>query len=479
VELDARALAALSEKKLDIALQLRNANFFAFTETGFDAAIGNPPFVRLRHLTDDEQKLASQSAKESLGQEMDPSGSTWMPFVLHAARCLSKGGAFAFVLPLDVTFVRYARPFWRQLAGSFGALRLIRVRERLFPDLSQDVVLLMGEQAGGCTQEVRFEAYASFDDVVAERAEVQSDLSVDRILRGERAFLWALLPPQLQELLRVELAALLEPASNVCRFRIGYVSGDRDYFHPSREMIHSFALGRDHLHPTIASARSLRSTGLYTSGIPSERAEVLFNPVKDRLGPGERQYIDIGELIQVSHGYKCRTREPWYNVPYVTPPDIILSVFSDRPLVAINDANCAVSNSFLSGSLLRIDAPTFVSRWYNSLTLLECELNVHALGGGVFVLVPREAASVRLMNTLSSSSRLLRRIDSAMRQRRIAAAYEAGDDHLLSAAPVLTRSHLELIRDGVALLRSWRLPLASNSNISSEEVDEQFAFLET
>ena len=59
-----------------------------------------------------------------MNQMMDPSGSLWMPFLLHAMRFLSIGGRLSFVLPYEFTYVRYARPLWGMLRDKFGSLRV-------------------------------------------------------------------------------------------------------------------------------------------------------------------------------------------------------------------------------------------------------------------------------------------------------------------------------------------------------------------
>ncbi len=478
VEISHQAIERSSAEIPSSRITFVHSDFLLHTSKQYSAVIGNPPFVRLRHLAAPERQRALAAASATLGHEMDPSGSIWMPFVLHACHRLRAGGALAMVLPLDATYVRYARPFWRFLAESFSALRVVRVRERLFPELSQDVVLLFADGAGGRTSTVRFEAFADLSSLVSGRAEHRRDVDTTEVVRGERAFLSALLHPRLQALLQGPIAGRLVPAAQFARFRIGYVAGDKHFFHPTHDLVRQYELKRSSLVPTIASARSLRRCGLFTSGIPSTKQERLFLPSAAALCRGEANYVASGEKSGVAAGYKCRVRYPWYRVPYVTPPDIVMSVFSDRPLVAINDSGKAVSNSFLCGTLLLDTAEAFACRWYNSLTLLQCELNVHSLGGGVFVLVPREAAAVKLLKSIASPKRLIARIDSALQRGDLIAAYESGDQSILQAREGLSSTDVALIQEGVATLRMWRNPSGRPESISEKQVDEQFALLE-
>lgn len=478
VELSLDAIRSASASLRSDNVEFVHADFMDHSESTYDAAIGNPPFVRLRHLSAPERVKAISVAERILAQPMDPAGSVWMPFLLHATRRLRVDGCLTMVLPLDVTFVRYARPLWRFLSQSYGGLRVVRVRERLFPELSQDVVLLFADHAGSSTEAVQFEAFSSVARLTAGSADVRKDVAVKDIVVGERAFLRALLQPELCELLEHELDARLEPIGKSVRLRIGYVAGDKSFFHPTRETIRDYALRRRSLVPAIASARGLRGGGLFTSGIAPERTEQLFLPHSTSFQDGEAAYIRHGVRSGVSKGYKCRVRTPWFIVPYVAPPDLILSVFSDRPLLAVNDAGLSVSNSFLCGTLLAHDARTLACRWYNSLTLLECELNVHSLGGGVFVMVPREAAAVRLLRDLPKSQKLVNQIDRALKSGDVTQAYNAGDRALTVGITGLTASQLELVREGVETLRMWRNPAPRRGGSLVEEVDEELSLLE-
>src|SRR5262249_47492619 len=141
-------------------------DFLALQPFPVDAVIGNPPYVRLRHLPPSEAARARSAAAEVLGAQMDPSGSIWMPFVLHAASFLRRGGRMAFVLPYDLTYVRYARPLWRHLGDSFSAIRVVRIHERVFPEIMQDVVLFFAEGYEGRTDRVDYETYERVDDFV-------------------------------------------------------------------------------------------------------------------------------------------------------------------------------------------------------------------------------------------------------------------------------------------------------------------------
>src|SRR5207247_475023 len=106
-----------------------------------------------------------------------------------------------------------------------------------------------------------------------------------------------------------------------------------------------------------------------------------------RLTVGEQRFIKMGEKNGVSARYKCRVRDPWFVVPGIKVPDVVLTVFSERPVLLVNDGNYFASNSLLCGYCRNVTREAIAACWYTSLTLLQCELEVHALGGGVMIMV--------------------------------------------------------------------------------------------
>ena len=432
-----------------------HSDFLAVTPFAVDAIVGNPPYVRLRHLPESEARRALTVAQSVLGQPMDPSGSVWMPFVLHATRFLRSGGRLALVLPYDFTYVRYARPLWRYLGDNFAALRLVRVRERIFSDILQDVVLLFADGFGGSTTCVDFDAFETNAELICQAPFGSATVEVADIEIGERPFMEALLPAELRSLLHGRLNELTVELGSLARFNIGYVSGDKTFFHPSPDRIERHALPASALRPAVTSARRVRGSGIFTSGLPPASKSWLFLPPRGPLSESESAYVDVGERDKVNSRYKCRVRTPWWIVPYVATPDLIVSVFSEDPIMLCNDAHLSASNSLLCGYVhAGVDPHKLVAAWYTPLTALQRELQVHALGGGVFVLVPNEISRIRVPHLRRNLS--LARLDRAVRAWDMRAAYSWGRAAVLSAAMGLGPHELDLIESGRDVLARWR-----------------------
>lgn len=424
----------------------------------FDVVIGNPPYVRVRELDSRLKASALAAYGNSVGRKLDPAASVWVPFVTQATKHLRDGGRLAFVLPYDFTYVRYARPLWDFLGSSFGRLTVVRCRERIFRDIGQDVVILLAEEKGASTSVVGFEALDNSIELEAlsvsmdegARSPARRELVLENIVGGAREFTCALLPDETTDAL-----SLLESYSTVAlervKFNIGYVSGNKGFFNPTAEVISRFGLPESSLWPTVRTSRELAGCGLRTND--SEAVSKLWLP-SEKLAESEEQYVAFGEKNGVDMAYKCRIRNPWYRVPGVRVPDVILTGMSDCPRLYWNDAKWTVSNSVLSGHLREGESPeNFLRSWYTPLTLLSAEMQIHSLGGGVMIAVPSEADNLRILQSKYSAPGELSRVDAALRAKEPDAAYRVGSEAIKKLGG---REAVNAIDEGIEVLRLWR-----------------------
>ncbi len=454
VELRDEAFTAAASAVSTLTLRPRLGDFLADRPPLVDAVIGNPPFVRLRNLDGSMRSHALVAAERAMGAPMEPSGSTWMPFVLHASEALNPGGCLALVLPYELTHVRYARPLWRYLGANFGRLRVVRSYDRVFTDILQDVVILLADHKGGSVDTIEFQLDRKLSRL--ESPQNTTLLSLDAVVNGDRAFTRALLPSATEQLVqRIEAEASVA-MSDIAKVRIGYVSGDKRFFHPSKEVAQKFRLPGRSLVPTVGASRNLRGMGLFTSDFDGDALIDLWLPDKGQLTKGEQRYIDHGEDLGVCDAHKCAVRNPWFVVPDVAPPDVVFSVFSDTPLLFINDAGIRISNSHLGAYLHSGWTPQrLAANWYTSLTQLFIELEVHSLGGGVLVAVPRELGRVRVPTMKPRSQVLMRQLSEAVRSSDPMGPSRFGDA-MLTKGGVVTGDEMVDLYEGLATLRTWR-----------------------
>ncbi|MBX3036013.1 MAG: SAM-dependent DNA methyltransferase [Anaerolineales bacterium] len=450
-------------QNIDISLldskKITFRDFLSVEPFPVDVVIGNPPYVGLNKLPVNEQKRA-QKLISLRGFNMQSSGSLWFPFVLHSCAFLKQGGTFAFVLPFEVTYVRYAKQLWKFLSQHFSELTIVRVYEDMFPNVDVETVLLIAKGYGGTTNFVNYEMYSTKTKMLNGMIDKENPISVESILSGSRPFIYSLLSEaHIRIIGKLRDKGLLRPITDFCKFKIGYVSADQEYFHPSEEQIEEFGLSGEELLPAIVNAKILKNENIGLSINPKQVKKKLFYPQK-MITPASKKYIKHGEKIGVNQRFKCRQRHPWFITPSIETPDIILTVFGDKPRMYVNKGKYIASNSLLCGFIQNksVDLDDFVASWYNSLTLLFIELKIHSLGGGVLVFIPGEADALEIIDPnslVSINKNFYKELDEALKSGQLEKAYSLGDKYILESIG-LSKEEICLMTDAVKMLRKWR-----------------------
>ncbi len=404
---------------------LVNEDFFdwaATTTQRFDAAVGNPPFIRYQRFKGEAREKALALSR-SHGVPLSGLASSWAPFLVGALSLLSQGGRGAFVVPAEIAYAVYARPLLRFLVESFGLVELTAIKRKLFPDLSEDCWLLRVADRGAKSDGVHFRKVESFSDLASPpSAELASRSWLEaNDFRLRPLLLSSTLRGEYEELLARGGAARL---GSVAKLGIGYVTGDNEFFHLRPSEAKAWGIPRDLLRPSVRSNRHLAEGDISKSVVArwiKADAPMLLLHLPPNIDPpaSVRKYLDSAEGVRARERYKCRNRSPWYAVPDVRTPDVFLGIMSSgAPQLVPNSAGCVCTNSVHAVVLTNgIQPSDLASRWRSPLTQLSCEIEGHALGGGMLKLEPVQA-------------------------RRVAIPFEKFDGHAF--------------HEGINELRSWR-----------------------
>jgi hypothetical protein len=431
VELEEKAFGSINSQR---GVKAIHSDFHLFDSDPVDAVIGNPPFVRFRHLSKDDLAAAEKAGRAVIGKDLDISGSIWLSIILHSIQSLKLDGKIAFVIPSDAVYVRYARSFWSYLCSNFGNVVVIRCKERLFPEILQDVVLLFADSFGQSTTNVICRDFLTFDDVTNCKPVGVNSIPVKEIVAGDKPFMKAHLSKNDRDWL-ADIEKKCQKAIEYAKFNIGYVSGNKAYFHPSDETIAEYSLPKRSLKNAVVTARKLSKAGYATSEL-TDGLEKVWLPDDEHLTAGEKKYISYGESLGYDSGHKTGRRSPWYAIPGVVIPDVMLTVFGELPRLLINDAALPASNSILIGRFKEpFSTDEFLMLWYSSITRLGIELAVHSLGGGVLVMVPREGDAVMMPKPVRKKVpvSLLKKLKKSLEINDLQSAYEIGDQYLIQS----------------------------------------------
>ncbi len=419
-----RVAAAEASRRVDA--EIVQADFFEWAPKAnrrFAAVVGNPPFIRY-------QRFSGQARRRALdycaGQGVQLSGlcSSWAPFVVGASRLLKPGGCLAFVVPAEIGHAVYARDVVRYLLRSFERVEVIAVREKLFPDLSEDCWLLRASGFGGCADSIHFvrlDALESDEGVWAFES-----VSLEELDRWGFRLRALLVPSSIRAAyLDIAVHTAASRLGNLARIGIGYVTGANDFFHLRPSTADALRIPQELLRVSVRSTRDLAvdkvDEDVVRSWLADDRPVLLLNLAgQTDLPPSVKDYLasDAGQAAKQS--YKCRNRQPWFAVPDVRTPHAFLSIMSGRgPRLVGNAAAATCTNSVHAVHFLdQVDAMRYVSNWTNELTTLSCELEGHALGGGVLKIEPAEARRVLMAPDLDLSEEQKELLRSGTRELR-------------------------------------------------------------
>ncbi len=462
VDVSADALK-IAHERIEAA-RLIQKDFFDLTPhslRSFDCVVGNPPFIRYQTFNGDKKTLGHERAEEA-GVDLPRLASSWAPFVVHASRFLRRGGRLAMVMPAELGHAMYARAVLRFLVENFRHLAVEMFRNKLFEDLSQSTVLLFCEGYG---ERNRTFIVASSEDLSGRERQV-AKVDIETVKNGRFRFTRYLVPKEARSLYEGLAAdSRVQRLGEIADVGIGYVTGANDFFHLSTEECQLWEIPKRFLRPCVLNLRGFEGIEYDQQQwkerrARGEKAYLLALPaVPDNGLPASLQrYLRHGEADGLHRRYKCRIRQFWYVVPHVRIADAFLSYMAgEQPLLVVNAANLVAPNTV---HILRFtrgyDPLQCAASWRSSLTRLSCELEGHALGGGLFKLEPSEAENVLVIRPRAA---LFTTLMSQLCGGGLKSAEQISDitdRYVLRRQLGLSQADCATLRDAAGKIESWR-----------------------
>ncbi|MCK5748914.1 MAG: SAM-dependent DNA methyltransferase, partial [Oricola sp.] len=270
---------------------------------------------------------------------------------------------------------------------------------KLFPTLSEDCWLLYADGFGGKADAIDLTVAEEFvPDRTPPKPTVRIDIEEWRNVWNRRLRPY-LLPSSVRNLYA---AALADPhthrLADFANVGIGYISGHNDFFHLRPSEAKRLGIPAAFLQPAVRNGRAMPTRMITKATVEgwqrNDDPMLLLRLTGDQdLPPSVRNYLDSSVGREAREGYKCRNRAPWYAVPDVQIPDYVMSYMSGRNVNLVrNAAGVSCTNSVHSIRVRdRALARKLLPKWSTPFVRLSCELEGHALGGGMLKLEPREA----------------------------------------------------------------------------------------
>ncbi len=444
--------------------RLVQSDFFDLTPQSlpaFDCVVGNPPYIRYQTFNCDSTSEAHLRAIEA-GVQLPRLASSWAPFVVHSARFLRPGGRLAMVMPSELGHAMYAREVLKYLARSFKSVAIEMFRDKIFGELGQSTVLLFCDGYGEACREF---TVASADNLQSEARETRA-VDIAAVMAGRFRLNHYVLSDKVLSLYNA-LAddPRIRRLGDVAEVGIGYVTGANNFFHLTDDEQRKWRISDRFLRPAVMNLRDVegieyRQDQWTARREAGDKVHLLAIPpaAKSSLPTSLQRYLIQGEIDGVADRYKCRTRKLWYVVPHVRVADAFLSYMSgEMPRLVTNGAGFVAPNTihllrFLNGS----SANSYAASWRNSLTKLSCEMEGHALGGGLFKIEPSEAERILVVAPSASHARMLLEHSERKPAKPKEPSLDLFDRHLLKKEIGLTEAECVLLREAAMRMEQWR-----------------------
>lgn len=325
VELAAASLDGVHE--LAVGDFLDPANWPLSIET-FDAIISNPPYIRHHNLSADHKALVKRYATRFARPVSSLSGS-YIYFLLEAVLRLNEGGRLVFITPTEFLDVRY---------GSAVKAALL---EKC--DLDEVVVLEMAELAFEGVLTTSAITIATKRAKPSRRFRLTEARQNGHVERGRSVELsaelapshlpWTPLLPSRAERIAPLLEGRTASLGDYARVRRGIATGDNSFFCLTQAEIEQWEIEPSYVVPVAVGARDIPLQGVLEEEFRSERiaagarAWLLWchEPKEALAGKNVLRYIEYGESLGLPDRFNCRSRQPWYSVERVEPPDYFVT----------------------------------------------------------------------------------------------------------------------------------------------------------
>ena len=366
----------------------------------YDLILGNPPYIRYQYLRDQQRAEMSQILTEH-GMKANKLINTWVGFLVACVHLLSEHGKIAFVIPAEILQVAYAEELRLFLSQSLSSITLLTFEELVFPDIEQEIVILIGEK-GGQEQGIRIVELRNLEDLDTLRL---PDNGFQKLCQVHEKWTKYFMSREENALIaRIRNDSRFQKMSDTALINIGITTGNNKYFSVTKKVVEEYEL--EHVvRPLIG--RSAHAGSVYfqsedwSVNADGGKAAYLIDfpdiPIES-YPKKHRSYIKKGEKNKEHTGYKCRIRDRWYRVPSIWVPDaFFLRRNNLYPKFVLNCCEAVSTDTmhrlkFYDG----IDPERIVLSYYNSISFAFTELCGRSYGGGVLEILPGELGNVML-----------------------------------------------------------------------------------
>lgn len=400
VEKENVELGKVINLKIDQKIKLipENTDYLEFhfnDQNKYSLIIGNPPYIKKYHLSDQQKELSKQihAVKKLSNKSIN---NIWTSFLVSGITKLNDDGILAMILPLELLQVKFAEEIRTLLIREFQRMEIFTFNELQFKECKgQDTVLLIGykenENAG------TFYTYInSLENLENGDYEFYENTA---LVNSGRKWTHHFITPD-EYIFLDNLKNRLNTVNHYVENKAGIVTAANSFFIVNKEVIEKYNF-QNYARPIVQKGFFVNGSVIFNKTdfevlVQDSKPTYLldFNKLSDDEITDEMyEYFNMGVQQEIPLRFKCKQREKWYKVPNIAtiPEAFFFKRAHEYSKLLRNNADVLVTDSAYKIEIRpEYDLNNFIFSFYNSLTLAFAELEGRYYGGGVLELTPNE-----------------------------------------------------------------------------------------
>ncbi|MBQ9207732.1 MAG: N-6 DNA methylase [Treponema sp.] len=472
VEIEKSVTKKLAEKlSVYSNIQIQNADFFDFYKQNadkerYDLILGNPPYIRYQYLTESQREEMSEILT-SHNMKSNKLINTWVAFMVACVHLLSENGKIAFVIPAEILQVAYAEDLRMYLSKKLSNITLLTFRDLVFPDIEQEIVVLIGEKVSN-QKGVRIVELQNLDDLNIENIKTEEFQPLSNVHEKWTKYFTSKKETDLISAIKTD--DRFQKLSNCALINVGVTTGNNKFFSVNKAMAKEYDLESISL-PLIG--RSSHANSVYfekadwEENVSKGKAAYMVNFPEvsfDSYSQGQKDYIKFGEETKQNTGYKCSIRANWYQIPSIWIPDaFFLRRNNLYPKFVLNRCG-AISTDTMHRIKFNegVEPERIVLSYYNSISFAFTEICGRSYGGGVLEILPGEVGNIYIPKLdsvpIEKVRKILKKVDTIVRNdENIEKALDLVDEEILISDLGLAKSLCNCARSVWKKLQTRRL----------------------
>lgn len=409
-----------------------NSDFFKYcntTKDRFNLVVGNPPFIRYQYF-DKEQRDEAEKLFNRIDLKYSKLTNAWVSFIIGSSLLLKETGKIGFVVPAEILQVSYAKQLRNFLAHYYNKINIVSFKKLVFPDIQQEVVLLLCEKIGNGPHLIE---HLEVDDALnLESLDVTKLKSPKKRIdfKSNKWTFYFLDQKEINFLENLLESDKIKPLRHYAKVEVGMTTGSNNFFTVPLNVVKEYNLEK-YTKPLVGRSVQVQSTIFRESDweknvVKGAKTFFLLFPEKKELtgNLSVLNYLKLGQAENVDKFYKTSIRDEWQIVPSAWISEaLFLRRNNIYPKFVVNEAKAYTTDTMHRVTinkdrkitqLKKINLRALVASYYNSLSLAFAEISGRSHGGGVLELMPNEVENI-LIPYDENNEVLLNEIDNMMR----------------------------------------------------------------